>query len=180
MSRAKYRRKGGMPRKASRYISTAKKPWGGDHGTGTQAANCGTEIVALKDENGSNPNNMGQRRRVDRIQWLMDRGYLSMRQFQAGKAIQSAYGRVESLSSGSPLKERVQASPKPDATVAAQVDANSQLVHVLRPVLRSERDIVEHVCRDNQPITTLGRSGYIRAAARLRQALDRVADHMKY
>lgn len=178
MSRAK--RKGGKPRKSSKYVSTAALPWNGDHGTGTQAAQNGTKIEPITDEKGANPNRMARRRRVDRLKWLMDRGYLSMRQYQAGKAIQDAYGRVESLSSGSPLKERVQASPKPDATVTAQVEANSQLVHVLRPVLRSQRAIVEHVCRDNQPITTLGRKGHIRAAARFRAALDRVANHMRY
>lgn len=177
MSKAKrIKRRAGRPRKASRSVSVAPMPLNGDHGTGTKAATHGTVVKKLAD----NPNHMGQRQRVCRIDWLMARKWLDIRQYQAAKAIQIAYGRVDALSSGSELKEQVQSSPKPDATIAAQCDAVSRLTHVMRPVHRSQRDIVEHVCWHNQPITSLSAKNHRRSAHRLRDALNAVADHMQY
>ena len=153
-------------------------PFIGDHGTGTKAATIGTVMIGLADEHGRNPNNQGQRRRVNRIDEITG---LSMRQSQAAKAIQEAFCVVEMMTSGSELKERVDGSPKPDATVAAQVDANSQLVHVMRPVPSAMRGIVEHVCWHNQPINSF-RPVNMRSmhSANLKVALELVANHMRY
>jgi len=157
-------------RKSKRNISVPELPWLGDHGTGTQAAIAGTVIEEVE---GPNPNRMARRRRVD----VLDGLDLTMRQRQAAEAIRNAYSRVEMLSSGSPIKERVQASPKPDATIAAQVDANSRWVHVTRPIPWRAMGLVEHVCCMNQPLRT---SGYVRSSQLFRLLMDRVADHMRY
>lgn len=121
---------------------------------------------------------MARRRRVNRIAEM--RG-LSMRQLQAAEAIQNAYCRVEMLSSGSPLKERVQASPKPDATIAMQATAQSVLVSVMAPVPSAMRYVVEHVCWHNRPITALGPSD-IRGNhyANFKVAMDLVANRLRY
>lgn len=160
--------------KAKRMVSTSKAPWGGDHGTGTAAAREGTEVIELE---GPNPNRMAMRRRVNVIDTLTS---LTMRQLQAAKEIQNAYGKVESLSSGGPLKEQVQSSPKPDAVIAAQVDAQSRLAHAMKAVHRSERAIVEHICWHNQKPRTLNQTERNRWLARFCASLDRVADHMRY
>ncbi|MEL7299357.1 MAG: hypothetical protein AAFM92_03145 [Pseudomonadota bacterium] len=181
MSRAKKikrRINAGRPRKKS--VTVTQAPWGGDHGTATAAAMRGTELVEVVDENGKNPNRMKRRQRVCRLDVMLKRGWITMRQHQAGRFIQDAYGRVQSLSSGGPLKERVQSSPKPDKVVASQVDAVSTLKLAMDCVPRSARDIVEAVCWHNEPMTVLVRRGDRRAPARLKDALDRVADRLRY
>lgn len=173
MSRKNKRlKKRGSHVKAKRSVSTKPLPWNGDHGTGTQAATEGTEVVSL-----DGPNRMGQRRRVSVIDTLKS---LTMRQMQAAVEIRNAYGKVDALSSGGPLKEAVQSSPKPDAVIAAQVDAQSRLQRAMRGVHRSERVIVEHICWHNLPPRTLPDSHKVRWSARLAVCLDRVADHLRY
>lgn len=172
MARAKKRR--GPRLKARKHVSLAAMPFNGDHGTGTDAANSGTVVEAIKNDKGGNPNHMGRRRRVEVIDTLT----LTVRQQQAAKAIRDAYCRVESLSSGGPLKERVQASPKPDATIAAQVSAQSAYVHVMRGVRPIDRAVIEHVCFYNQPLRTF--YAHHRQHVRFKEALDHVADHMRY
>jgi hypothetical protein len=168
--RRKFKRIGGGA-KSSRKVTL-----NGDHGTGMQAANHNTMLEPIADS----PNNMGQRKRINRIEWLMARGWLNIRQYQAAQAIEDAYAQVESLSSGSELKEQVQSSPKPDAVIAAQCDANSRLTHVMKPVLKSQRKIVEHVCWHNLPMSTIAGPAKVRSAHRLRDALNLVADHLQY
>jgi len=170
--RKKTRLKNGTRVRAKNYVSTAPMPWNGDHGTGTAAATADTVIVAM-----DGPNRMAQRRRVCAIDSLTS---LTMRQMQAAKAIRDAYGRVDMLSSGGELKEQVDNTPKPDATIAAQVDAQSNLIRCTRRILRADRVIVDHVCQYNRPITLLGRMGYVRAMARFVAAMDRVADGLGY
>jgi len=165
--------KSGRKRAASKYSSVSLAPFGGDHGPGTQAATRDTEMVEIE-----GPNRVARRQRVNRVEWMMKKGFLDIRQYQAAQAIRDAYGRVESLSSGGALKERVQASPKPDAIVAAQCDAVSWMAHVMRGVLRSEREIVEHVCWHNRRLTAL--KAQVRAGARFRLAMDRVANRLGY
>ncbi|WP_299830687.1 hypothetical protein [uncultured Roseobacter sp.] len=166
-SKAKNRRKRLGKRKC---VSLPDLPMRGDHGTGTQAAREGTVIVPMKDD----PNRRAYVQRVDAYKRLS----LTMRQEQAAKAIRDAYCRVESLSSGGPIKERVQASPKPDATIDVQVDAQSQLHFVMAAVPCQQRFIVEHILWKNQPLRSLKNAP--RSAARLRATLDLVANHIGY
>ena len=161
-------------------VSLARMPFGGDHGPNTKAATAGTVLEPLTDDQGRNPNNMARRRRKNVIDDMIKRKTLTMRQHQAAMAIQEAFCRVEMLSSGGPIKERVQASPKPDATISVQVDSRSRLVHVMKPVKRSDRDLVECVCWHNKPLASAIRGGYVRGYTRFRDALDAVADHLGY
>lgn len=176
MNKAK-RRKGNKPKPKS--VSVTAAPWNGDHGTGTKAACAGTELVEVKTEDGRNPNRMKHRRRISQIDAMSEK--LSMRQLQAARAIQEAYCRVEMQSSGAALKEQVDASPKPDAVIASQVDAMSHLAFIMGAVPKAMRDIIEHVCWHNQPIHTIkmGRSYYNRSAD-FKVALDLVANKLRY
>ena len=178
MARAKKLTRKGRPRKA-RPVSVP--PLGGDHGTKTAAALAGTELIEIKNECGENPNHMGRRQRVNIAQRMMERGLLSMRQYQAADAIQRAYGAVQSLSSGGELKEQVDSSPKPDATVAAQVEANSRLIFLMGAVPQQTRPVVENVCFQNKPVTHLvkGRKAML-AYNQLSMALDLVANKLGY
>lgn len=161
----------GRPR-ARRSVSIKPMPFGGDHGTGTAAAKIGTKIEPIDAK--SNPNHIGRRRRVEVIGTLS----LTLRQDQAARAIRDAYCRVEMLSSGGEIKERVQSSPKPDANVAMQMGVQSTYIHIMRGVRSVDRPIIEHVCFNNQPLRTF--KGHGRQSARLAQALDVVADYMGY
>ena len=171
------RQRRGRPRKARAVTLAAPKGFNGDHGTGTQAAQYGTEVVAVKDS----PNHMGRRQRVNVITRLEERNLLTMRQIQAARAISDAYARVQTLSSGGELREVVDSTPKPDATVEMQVRANSEWVHVMRPVHKADRHIVEQACCLNIPLTQIARGGKaVRLYQRFRKSLDAVADHMRY
>ncbi|MGH1414849.1 MAG: hypothetical protein ACRBB0_15280 [Pelagimonas sp.] len=170
MSRAK-RRKGGRPRKAK--ISLPQ--FNGDHGTGTAAATHSTLVVPVKDS----PNRVANRRRIDALDRIIARDILTMPEQQAAKAIRDAYSRTEALSSGGEMKEQVDSSPKPDASIAAQVDAMSHWAHVMAPI-RTDRAIIEHVCCHGQPLRTLPTKYRRRSMARLRDQLIKVAVHLEY
>lgn len=161
----------------ARKKPTAPPAYNGDHGTGTAASVADTFIEPIKNDDGSNPNNMARRRRRDALSGLG----LSMRQQQAGEAIRDRYSAVEALSSGSPLKAKVDASPKPDAVVASQIEAQSRWVEVTRGIPGDARAIVDHVCCANQPIWTapgpLTEGG---KKAVLKVALDLVANRLRY
>lgn len=169
-AKAKLNRQGA---RAKKRVTTKPLPWNGDHGTGTAAATVGTVIEPIKD----NPNRMAVRKRVCVIDTLTS---LTLRQHQAAKSIQAAYGRVDMLSSGGELKEQVDSTPKPDATVAVQVDAQSRLAQCTAAILRSDRAIVDHICWYNLPIGQLARMGHVRAISRFAASMDRVADRLGY
>ena len=157
-------------------VSIKAPPWAGDHGTGTKAAMAGTVVLPLE---GDNPNRFARRQRIGQVDALKER--LSQRQWQAAKAIEDAYCRVQMLSSGAPLKEQVDSSPRPDATVSTQTDAQSRLNFVMSKVPAEARDVVEHVCWYNRPMSTMtkGRKHYNRMAD-FKVALDLVANHMRF
>ena len=168
-SKAKNKRKR-LGKKACITLPTAPRGYNGDHGTSTDAALQGTRLVPIK----ADPNRRAYRQRIDAYQRLD----LELHQSQAAKAIRDAFCRVEMLSSGGPLKERVQASPKPDQTIDIQVAAQSALIHVMKGVPRAQRHIVEHVLFLNKPLRSLANTP--RSGARFRLALDAVARHMGY
>lgn len=172
MARAK-KRKSQARRKPAKPI-----PFNGDHGPKTAAATNGTVLEEIKNDDGSNPNNMARRRRKSAIEALTS---LTMRQKQAAEKIQDSWSRLEMLGSGGPLKEKVQSSPKPDAVIDAQVAAQSQWVKVTKAILRHDKALVHWVCCLNQPLTAFKRTtGEARASERFKAAMDRVADHLGY
>ena len=163
-----------MPRKA-RKKPHKPLPFGGDHGTGTALANRNTVLEPCLNDEGKNPNNMGRRRRREAFQAFA----MSQRQVQAAEAIRNAYCKNEALSSGSPLKERVDASPKPDATIDVQVSARSRLVFVMSGVPSAMRPVVEWVCWKNRPVTEM--PGPVEMhRANFKVAMDLVANRLGY
>lgn len=153
----------------------------GDHGTGAPAAMAGTSLEEVKTDDGRNPNRQARRRRINRIEQMMKRGQLNMRQYQAAMDIQEAWCWVEMLSSGGELKERVQASPKPDATIAVQMDAVSRLKFVMDAVPGAMRYVVEHVCWHNRSLNTADAGKkHGSAKSNLLVALELVANQLRY
>lgn len=176
-NKARMRQAQGKARISQNVSLGPDAPWNGDHGTGTAAATAQTDVVQVTDEKGRNPNRMARRQRRDVLRDMLNKDLLSMRQWQAGDAIARAYCKVQMLSSGGELKERVQASPKPDATIHVQVSATSRLVFVMHRVHRADRALIEAVCWHNKPLRSVK---IRRSGARLRETLDRVADHLGY
>ena len=149
-------------------------PYTGDHGPDTAAAKAGTVVEPVE---GQEHNRTGRRRRLSAI----DAMTLTMRQEQAAKAIEQAWCRLEMCSSGGELKEQVDASPKPDAAIAQQVNAQSRWQWVSKAIPRQDKVIVLWVCTLNKPVTQIGRAlGLPRAPARFKAAMDKVADHLQY
>lgn len=174
-----------MTSKAKRRKSVSVKPipFVGDHGTGTKAATSGTVLEALRDERTgkANPNNVGRRRRTSEIDRIAPK--LSMRQEQAARAISDAYCRVQMLSSGGELKEQVDASPKPDACVSAQVAAQGELARVMAAVPGNPkecREAVEQVCWRGEPISHIDRGKSGMHMSCLKVTLDLVANRLGY
>ena len=168
-----------MAKKRTKYKSITLKKMGGDHGTGTLAATQGTQIEPILNDKGNNPNNMGRRvRQPQSDKWKVG---LSMRQYQAARAIEEAYCRREMISSGGAIKERVDASLKPDAIIAAQVDTVSHLTFVMKPIPQATRPVIEHLFWYNRPLGQFvqGKSFYNRAAE-IKVALDLVANRLSY
>lgn len=160
--------------------------FGGDHGTGTQAAKAGSKLEEMQNDDGANPNRMARRRRV--LQSARWEKKLSMRQYQAAQTIEQAFARVEALGSGGDsvgrmmdLQQRVDASPKPDATVDIQTSTQGRLIFVMKPVPRSVRPVIEHMFWHNKPLGNFaqGRSFYDRTAE-VKVALDLVANALGY
>lgn len=144
----------------------------GDHGPAAKAFTTGTRMEKL-----DGPNRMARRRRVERLEEIN----LSMRQLQAGREIRNAYCRVQQLSSGSPLSERVDGTKKPDKVIDVQVGANSRLAFVMAAVPQAMRYVVEAVCWRNEPLHACDkgqRNGS--ASTNLKVALDLVANRLKY
>jgi len=174
-----------MSAKARKRAAKRKKPtvaeWNGDLGTGTAAATAGTIIEAM-----DGPNRVGRRRRAP--QSAVWRPSLSNRQWQAAQAIEDAYGRAQCLTSGGDsigkvreLRVRVDSSPKPDATVAAQIGAISHLAFVMSAVPSAMRDVIEHLFWHQRPMRDFqqGREFYNRTAD-VKVALDLVANKLRY
>ena len=166
-----------MPRTARRKPRKPPIPrFAGDHGTGTQAAVSGTVLEPLPTDDGKkDPNNRGRRRRIEVIDHLK---FLSLRQYQAAREIRDAYCAVEKLSSGSPLKEHVDANTRPDAVIDVQVDALSRLNRAMAGVPRHHRATVEAVCWHNTPMKDM--PDYEVARSDLQGAMTSVANHMNY
>lgn len=160
--------------KGGKITLKADLPPNGDHGPTTTAATAGTVLEPVE---GSNPNNFARRRRVMIIDTMLKRGSLTTRQWQAATELQIAWLAVERLSSGQPLKERVQSSPKPDAAVDIQVAAMSRHLRARKPLTAEERALVDCICYRN-----LGAifSGVPMAMPKFREAMDKVADHLRY
>ena len=162
--------------KRKRQKPTKPIPYNGDMGTGTRAATAGTVVEALTNDDGSNPNHMGRRRVVERYE---DMG-LSLRQYQAAKEIRDAWCEVQMQSSGGPLKEQVDASPRPDETIAEQTDAQSRLERAMRKVPNGiPRRIVEAICWNNQDPKSLPKE-WANVSAQFKITLDLVANHLRY
>lgn len=152
----------------------------GDHGPQTSSQRHNTELVPA---DGKNPNNIFVKRRenvLDRMH-LKKPYVLTIRQYQAGVEIQTAYAKTEVLSSGSPLKEQVDSTPRPDRFIAAQVDAQSRLERAMRQVTHDARSVVEVVCWYNLPVSRIANGRrHQEQVAILKKSLDSVANVLGY
>ncbi|MDG4650101.1 hypothetical protein P6F26_16760 [Roseibacterium sp. SDUM158017] len=167
----------GRKRKAASKKAVTLPQFTGDHGTGTAAAMAQTFLEPMKNDDGKpDPNKRARRRRIEVIDHLTS---LSLRQYQAAREIRDAYCQCEKLSSGSPLKEQVDSSARPDATMAIQVDAMSRLRRAMKMVPNHMRPIVEAVCWHNTQIKDLPVTRGV-AISTLQGAMTCVANHLRY
>lgn len=177
MAKKKKKLKNGTHYKAQAKNKITLPAFNGDHGTGTTLATMGTIIEEITNDEGRNPNNVARRRRVEAIDAM--RG-LSMRQWQAAREIRDAYCQCEKLSSGSPLKEQVDSSPKPDETIAIQVDAQSRLHRAMAGVPSGiPRKIVEAICWENKRPEDLPQA-WANVSAQFKITMDLVANKLRY
>lgn len=168
-----------MGKKAGRKRkNTVRLPqFTGDHGTGTAAAMAQTFLEPLKNDDGKpDPNKRARRRRIEVVDHIPS---LSQRQHQAAREIRDAYCQCEKLSSGSPIKEQVDTSARPDATMAMQVDAMSRLRRAMKAVPNHMRPVVEAVCWHNRSLDELAVSREV-AVSDMQGAMTLVADHLRY
>lgn len=124
-------------------------PFKGDFGPQTPLQRAGTNIEAVPGDK----NNTGRKRKVSQIEFLhrQAKHKLNLRQYGAARAIQRVRSKVEALSSGGALKEQVDNSPRPDAAIAAHVDAMSDEARLLGGLEPRIRGILEWVCWQNEP-----------------------------
>lgn len=149
----------------------------GDHGTGTEAAMASTVLVAVPDDK----NGMKRRQRIGALELVYKSGGMTIRQFQAGKEIRDAFEATQK--SPPAIKEiQVDSSPKPDATIDVQCDAQSRYAHAMSGVPGPYKHIVEHVCCENFPISDLPGSQVMGDShkACLFVALDCAANVLRY
>lgn len=158
------------PHKPTEGIYSAK----GDHGTGTAAAMAGTVLVAVPDDK----NGMKRRQRIGTLERMM--GHLTQRQYQAGQEIRNAFEATQK--SPPAIKEiQVDASPKPDATIDVQCDAQSRYAYAMSAVPLYAKSVVVHVLIENRPLSELGAGSMVAIhRQRLANALTLVADHLRY
>ena len=150
----------------------------GDHGPQTAAQRRNTELVPV---DGANPNRIYIKRTKNVLKEMHMNRKLSMRQYQAGSEIQEAYAGCEKLSSGSPLKEQVDSTPRPDRFIAAQVDAQSRLERAMRQVTNESRAVIEAVCWHNSTVSVIASGRHHRQQSEILQnTLEKVADVLGY
>ena len=162
-----------MPRTARKRPHTPTEGLG-DHGTGTKAAMASTVLVSVPDDK----NGMKRRQRIGALESIM--GKLTQRQYQAGKEIRDSFEATQT--SPPAIKEiQVDVSPKPDATIDVQCDAQSRFAFAMSAVPVLGKDVVNHVLLENRPITEMASGGMVEVnTQKLRNALTRVADKLRY
>ena len=132
------------------------------------------------DETGKpiNPNGIRGVRRVDMLEvWVKryidqlrrddakDLPCLSVRQYNAAKALRLAFEQTMCSKSAWPDMERVQSSPKPDISALIRITAVSRFHQVNKLVAPQDREIIDHV------LLSLGNEGLMdaRSPASLRR-----------
>jgi len=144
----------------------------GDIGPQTSAQMAGARLDPI-----GGPNGRMQKRRENVLERMHRNRTISLRQYQAGIAIQEAHCNCERLSSGNSdySKPIVDSTPVPDRFTDRQVDAHSRLNLVMSAIPNISRRAIEQVCWYNNPIP---RHGIQRST--LKVALNIVADVLRY
>lgn len=130
-------------------VTLAPGPW--DHGA-TGAANVAGLVIEERGETNpktgkvTNPNGVTGMRRVDMLDLYLDRGVISPRAHAAGSILRTLWLRTEMGRCSPWLRDRVDSSPKPDASVAIQIDRLSALIRVSRLVPASDERVIDIVC----------------------------------
>lgn len=181
MSKAK-RRAG---RKRNVPVTMPVSDW--DHGAEGQANRIGLVVEKRGDvdpDTGEvvNPNGITGARRVDMLEIYARRGWISTRGYNAGEMIRAAWLGTEKGRGNDWTRERVDSSPKPDASIAIQIDRMSALIRVSRLVPAEDERIVDCVCCQGNAIGQLREyrgSQHERGKSHLRDALERLADRIE-
>ncbi|MGB7244277.1 MAG: hypothetical protein WBC93_19610 [Sulfitobacter sp.] len=170
---SKLQRKG-RPRK--RKGVSLPPPLGGDHGTGTPAANAGTVVKPI---DGKNPNNLGRRVRESQLEIYYKKGLLTKDHLNAGMLLLCAF---EATQGGSPAikKVNVDHSPKPDHAIEIMLKRIGGYSAIMKHVPKTSRSIISRVAVHDLPIEShqKGDLQCLNEMAKLLVGLDKMVESM--
>ena len=149
----------------------------GDTGPDTAAQRAGAEIVAL---DGPNPVRRKQRVKDVLKRMVMQDQSLSMRQYQAARAIQSAAEKKKPGGGGN-YEPRVDCSRSTSNAMDAKIDATRRVDDAQKVIPKEMRFVVDWVCVQNKAISELSKGRmHGMHKANLQVALDLVANRLGY
>ena len=183
---AKRKKKLSKQSRASLAATSGKKPitlaW--DHGAMGQANRAGLVVEERGEKDPAtgkvtNPNGVTGVRRVDLLEYWHGRGSISTAGFNAACLLRDAFEATQRCLPCLPENDRVQSSPKPDASVTIQIDRISRYHSIRRHVLDHDRKLIDCcVLEGRHPSHIYGPKRIREAFEDLRNALDRMADSL--
>lgn len=102
-----------------------------------------------------NPNGVKGARRVDMLEIYHARGWISDRGYTAGETLRDAWAGTQRGKGMDYTAERVDSTPKPDASIDIQIDRVSRLVSLSKRIHPDDHDIIYTVAYEQRPIAHL-------------------------
>lgn len=128
-----------------------------------------------------NPNSVKGVRRVDMLEVYHKRGWISDRGYTAGEALRDAWSATQCGKGVDLSQDRVDATAKPDAAIAMQIDRVSRLLSISRRIPADDEAILHAVACEGRAISHLRQYRgmyHEKGKTHLREALDRLAKAM--
>ena len=184
MTRKKAKRKNIIraTRRQSVPVATPASQW--DHGADGPANRIGLVVEErgeLDPATGKmvNPNRVTGARRLTWLERYAAKGWISPEGLSAGLRLHLAWQRISIGTSAPWLRERVDATPRPDHAVTVQIDRREAYHRIWRTVPAEDRRVLHWVCCENRSLGAAmrrrGGRGHDALKANLREALDRLA-----
>lgn len=128
-----------------------------------------------------NPNGVKGVRRVDMLEVYHKREWISKRGYTAGERLRDAWEGTQRGKGADYSMDRVDSTPKPDATIDIQVDRMTRLVKASRCIPQEYRPIIVTVAQDGNAIGSLPQyrgSNHKKGQVHLYDAFEALADAM--
>lgn len=163
------------------HVTPHDSPW--DHGADGPANRAGLVVEErgeLDPATGKmvNPNRVTGTRRLTWLERYAAKGWVSPEGLSAGLRLHEAWERISIGTSAPWLRERVDATPRPDHAVTVQIDRREAYHRIWRGVPPGDRHVLHWVCCENRALGgMLKRRGrnHDTLKQHLREALDRMA-----